>query len=363
VHVALDASAVVPGLKGLGRFQARLLAELARRAPDGVRGTLLGQPGFAAAGAQVPEGWRVETLRASRSIARELVEVPRLLRGVAPEVYLTTTDRLRAPRGVPVLLYVFEDPGRRRRMPAADSANGPRQRVVDRVADRWFSRSLRAAAHVVAASTSTARELVEARGLEQSRVTVATPGPFQDPAPWRGPSDADPAVLVFIDRDVRDNGAVALRAFAQAGPGWRLDVVGDTDPRVVSLAGELGVADRVAFHGRVSDEQVRSAYGAAQIYLDVSLHEGFGAQAVEAATAGVPSVVSRVDALPEVTQERAVYVDPEDVEDVAAALRRLMDSPEERARAGAAFDEAELAGRWPALVDALLDRCRALAAG
>jgi glycosyltransferase involved in cell wall biosynthesis len=189
------------------------------------------------------------------------------------------------------------------------------------------------------------------------------PGPFHDPEPWRGASDEDPSVLAFVDRDVRDNGAIALRAFAQAGPGWRLDVLGDTDPRVVSLARELGVADRVAFHGRVSDEQVRSAYGAAQIYLDVSLHEGFGAQAVEAATAGVPSVVSRVDALPEVTQERAVYVDPEDVEDVAAALRRLMDSPEERARAGAAFDGAELAGRWPALVDALLDRCRALAAG
>jgi glycosyltransferase involved in cell wall biosynthesis len=362
VHLAFDATAVVPGHKGLGRFQARLLAELAVLVPADVKGTVLALPAFSGLDVTVPAGWRMETLRARRAVTRDLIETRRALRRLRPDAFLTTTDRLRAPRGVPVVLYVFEDPHERAHMQASDPATGARQRVVDRLTQRWFRHTVGSAAHVVAASSSTASRLVERYAVSPERVTVAMPGPFQDPEPWRGPSDDDPRVLVFIDRDVRDNGAVALRAFNETRSSWHLDVIGDADPRVVELARDLGLSGRVVFHGRVPDDHVRAAYAAAQIYLDVSLHEGFGAQAAEAAVAGVPSVVSRVDSLPEVTQERALYADPHDVADVASALRRLMDSRDERARAGGAFDRAELAGRWPALAETLLERCR-LAAG
>jgi glycosyltransferase involved in cell wall biosynthesis len=361
LHLAVDATSVVPGHKGLGRFQARLLEELAAIAPAHVEGTVLALPAFRTLGATVPSGWQVEELRARRSLARDLLDAPRALRRTRPDVLLSTADRLRAVRGVPVVLYVFEDPHDRARMQAADPATGVRQRVVDRLTARWFRHTLRSATHVVAPSSSTASRLVERYALSPERVTVAIPGPFHEPDAWQGPSEDDPRVLVFIDRDVRDNGPVALRAFASAGPLWRLDVIGNTDPRVVALAAELGLSDRVTFHGRVTDERLRGAYAASQVYLDVSLHEGFGAQAVEAAAAGVPSVVSGVDSLPEVTQHRALYVDPRSVEDVATALRRLMDSPQERARAGAAFDRAELAARWPAAAAELIRLCRMVA--
>ena len=91
----------------------------------------------------------------------------------------------------------------------------------------------------------------------------------------------------------------------------------------------------------------------------VSLFEGFGAQAVEAATAGVPSVVSRAGALPEATQERAVYVDPGDPDAVAEALGRLMDSSEERRRAGAAFDHGGAGVPLAGARRELLERCHA----
>ena len=165
MHLAFDATAVVPGYKGLGRFQARLLEEMARHVPGDVGGTVLAQPGFAEVGLQRPEHWRVETLTRGRSLVRELVETPRVLRRLRPDVYLTTTDRLRAPPDVPVLLYVFEDPVHRARMQAADPATGARQRAVDRLAERWFARSVRAAEHVVAASQSTAADLIDGRGL------------------------------------------------------------------------------------------------------------------------------------------------------------------------------------------------------
>lgn len=361
MKLAVDALAAVPGHKGLGRFQVRLLRELASASPSGVEGTVLAQPAFGQLDAPVPVGWHVAHVRGGRALARDLVGVPSTLRRAGADVFLTTTDRLRAPRGVPVVLYVFEDPQRRVSLQAADPATSTRQKIADRLSTRWFDRTVRLAAHVVAASTSTAEELVARRGVPPGKVTVAMPGPFLDPEPWRGPSDAEPRVLAFIDRDVRDNGRVALLAFSRTPSPWRLDVIGDADPRLVALARDLGLTNRITFHGRVSDERVREAFAASQIYLDCTLFEGFGAQAAEAARAGIPSIVSGTTSLPEVTQHRARYVDPLDEDEIAAALSELMASPCARERAGAAFSPDEIDARWPRLVDHLLTQCRRVA--
>ena len=59
-----------------------------------------------------------------------------------------------------------------------------------------------------------------------------------------------------------------------------------------------------------------------------SFDEGFGIPAVEAMAAGVPVVVSRRGALPEVCGDAAVYVDPDDPRGMAAAIAELLADPE-----------------------------------
>jgi glycosyltransferase involved in cell wall biosynthesis len=51
---------------------------------------------------------------------------------------------------------------------------------------------------------------------------------------------------------------------------------------------------------------------------------------------GTPLVASRTGALPEVTGDAALLVTPGDAEELAAALRGLLDSPAERERLSAA---------------------------
>ena len=65
-----------------------------------------------------------------------------------------------------------------------------------------------------------------------------------------------------------------------------------------------------------------------------SLYEGFSLPAVEHMASGTPLVASRAGALPEVTGDAAALVTPADSEELAGVLRRLHDSPAERARAG-----------------------------
>jgi glycosyltransferase involved in cell wall biosynthesis len=51
---------------------------------------------------------------------------------------------------------------------------------------------------------------------------------------------------------------------------------------------------------------------------------------------GTPLIATRTGALPEVTGDAALLVTPGDAEELAAAFRLLVDSPEERARLSAA---------------------------
>jgi glycosyltransferase involved in cell wall biosynthesis len=102
------------------------------------------------------------------------------------------------------------------------------------------------------------------------------------------------------------------------------------------LVGELSLGDRVRFVSGISDEELGELLAGAEIAVVPSLYEGFSLPAVEHMASGTPLVASRTGALPEVVGDAAVLVEPGDVEELAAALRRLHDSPEARRRAGAA---------------------------
>jgi glycosyltransferase involved in cell wall biosynthesis len=80
---------------------------------------------------------------------------------------------------------------------------------------------------------------------------------------------------------------------------------------------------------------MRLARGARAVAFP-SLYEGFGLPVLEAMQLGVPVMTSRVSSLPEVAGDAALYVDPYDVGDIAAGLRKLDTDAELRARLSAA---------------------------
>jgi glycosyltransferase involved in cell wall biosynthesis len=80
---------------------------------------------------------------------------------------------------------------------------------------------------------------------------------------------------------------------------------------------------------------------------------------------GTPLVASRTGALPEVTGDAAVLVEPGDPEELAAALRDLLDSPERRASlAQAAWHRVQERFTWSAVARAVVaEYRRAIAMG
>jgi len=81
--------------------------------------------------------------------------------------------------------------------------------------------------------------------------------------------------------------------------------------------------DDVHVAGYVEDEDLPVLYNAAEAFVYPSLYEGFGLPVLEAMQSGVTVVASNRSSLPEVIGDAGLLVDPEDRDELAAALRRV----------------------------------------
>ncbi len=197
-------------------------------------------------------------------------------------------------------------------------------------------RHARRAAGIVVPSEHT-REVVAGRlGIDRARLVVCSPG-----APDWTPRTAAPAngPILFVGTvEPRKNLPGLLRAYAAL-------VRADAGAPPLIIAGRAAVpldtravVDGVALEGRVhqlgyvDDARREESYRRASMLVMPSLDEGFGLPVLEAMTIGVPVVASRRGSLPEVLDGAGLLVEPDDHEAMAAAMRRVLDDPAERAR-------------------------------
>jgi glycosyltransferase involved in cell wall biosynthesis len=90
------------------------------------------------------------------------------------------------------------------------------------------------------------------------------------------------------------------------------------------------VRSAIRYIGYVPDEVLRLFYRHADLFVFLSLYEGFGLPPLEAMAAGTCVVASNRASLPECLGEAGVQVDPLDVEAVAGILLRLLQDSELR---------------------------------
>lgn len=84
------------------------------------------------------------------------------------------------------------------------------------------------------------------------------------------------------------------------------------------------VKNEVKFLENVNDEDLALFYQHALCYILPSLYEGFGLPVVEAMKHGCPVITSNISSLPEAGGDAALYVNPEDTNDIADKITRLI---------------------------------------
>ena len=144
---------------------------------------------------------------------------------------------------------------------------------------------------------------------------------------------------------------------------------GDSEPALAAQAAELGIADRVVFHGRIPIEDVPAAVARADIGLAPTRHDQFtdmslSTKVFEYAAMGKPVVASRLPMIERTFPPGTVAAyPPGDSAAMAQAILALVDDPAAREASVARTAEIVDAGSWEreatgylALVQRLIDR-------
>jgi glycogen(starch) synthase len=142
--------------------------------------------------------------------------------------------------------------------------------------------------------------------------------------------------ILGIGRHVEQKGFdVLIKAFSalvlDPAFDWDLVVAGDgpVHEALVKQARELALGDRVHFVGRADRQEAVALFQGAAAFALPSRHEPFGIVNLEAMAAGIPVVASEVGGVPEfvIDGSSGLLVPPDDPAALAAAIRRLFDSP------------------------------------
>ena len=204
-------------------------------------------------------------------------------------------------------------------------------------------RTVRRAAHVIAPSEFTRRDLIETYGLRPARVSVtrlAAPPhfrPARDETELRRVRDiygiGGEYILAVGSIQPRKNLARLVAAYADL----RRRRASDKLPQLVLVGQQAwlygdtlravareGVAEHTIFTGYVSERDLPALYSGALCFAYPSYFEGFGLPVLEAMQCGAPVLAGDRSSLPEVVGDAGLLVDPFDTAAIAGALARLV---------------------------------------
>jgi glycosyltransferase involved in cell wall biosynthesis len=330
VRIALDTTPLLGPRTGVGRYVQSLARELgstAERNGDDVLGVAFTARGRGALPAQLPPGVRAVGPRVPARLLHRLwthVEWP-------PSTLLTgPVDLFHATN------FVLPPPGRCAGVVTVhDLSFLHRPETVTRAVESYrelVPLSIRRARAVLTPSAAVARELVDAYGVPEDRVSVTPLG--VDPS-WFQASPPDPALrnrlglparyFVFVGNlEPRKNLPQLLDAY-------RALVDAEPDAPGLALVGPPGWGPAldlrglpegsVVFTGYQEERELQAVVAGAEALLYPSMYEGFGLPPLEAFAAGTPVVASDLPVIREVVGKApATLVPPGDKDALAAAL-------------------------------------------
>lgn len=203
--------------------------------------------------------------------------------------------------------------------------------------------SARHAAHVIAVSEQTRRDVIELLGVRPERVTTIHNGvgsqfvPISDDRRREFSLDkglSRRTILYVGTLEPRKNLTMLLQAFSELASDSNFNdttlVIGGSKGwyynEVFATAERLGLmgSGRVRFLGRVPDEELPLWYNIASVFVFPSKYEGFGLPPLEAMACGTPVITSNTSSLPEVVGDAGIMLPPVDPGAWAAGMRLVL---------------------------------------
>jgi glycosyltransferase involved in cell wall biosynthesis len=196
-----------------------------------------------------------------------------------------------------------------------------------------FRQTLREADHIIAISECTKRDILAYGEVDERKISVI----YQSCAPkFSALQSAIPNnryILSVGSIEARKNILLAVKALPYLPEAVNLVIVGRHTPytdEVIAYAEKEGLTHRIKIMHGVSDEELPKLYAEAEAFVYPSRYEGFGIPIIEAISCGLPVVACTGSCLEEAGGPDALYVDPDDAEAMAQAIRQVLRGAEGR---------------------------------
>ena len=213
----------------------------------------------------------------------------------------------------------------------------------------------------IAISDSTKRD-IRKFCTDEKRIAVVEPGidvDFFHPTARK----ESPPLLVYCGRIKRyKNVQFLINSMVQLSrriPDITLHVAGSGDylPVLKRLAQDLGIANRVVFHGRVSEDQKRDLLSRATLFVNPSMREGWGITNIEANLCGTISISSNGAGLRDSVRNgiTGLLYRPDDQAEFVDKVARMIEDPSSRETMERAALEQAKAYAWDAMARKMHD--------
>lgn len=192
--------------------------------------------------------------------------------------------------------------------------------------NQWFidieREGMQKADRIIAVSEFTKRVVVEKYGIDPGKISVVHNAVYPI-----GEGEKRNLVL-FLGRLTIQKGPefflkTAKKVLEYEDARFVIAGIGDMMPRLIEQAVHLGISNKVIFTGKLTEEEVKHIYKISSIYVMPSVSEPFGITALEAISAGTPTIVSKSAGVSEVLKN-CFKVDFWDTDEMANKIIALL---------------------------------------
>ena len=193
--------------------------------------------------------------------------------------------------------------------------------------NQWFvdieKKGMEKADRIIAVSHFTKRVIVEKYGINPNIISVI------NNAVYPISEGKKQELVLFLGRLTIQKGTEFFLKAARKVLDYEPDVCfvvaggGDMLPGLIDQAVDLGISNQVIFTGRLTEDEVKHIYGISSVYVMPSVSEPFGITALEAISAGTPTIASRTAGVCE-TFHNCIKVDFWDTDEIASKILSLL---------------------------------------
>lgn len=260
-----------------------------------------------------------------RKLVFDYLSAPRIAEGAGAGAVHLPAFAGRPPRGTPCVVTVHD-----MAYLAGPSWFPPLRSLYYRM---LFTRVARAADLVMTDSAFTGREAVRLAGVDPGRIRtvhLCADNSVADPAPLLDRLGLEAGYILYVGTvEPRKNLPAlldALRMLREQGRDISLLVAGRWGWGSGALRRRLSSQPGVLWAGPLGRRDLERAYCGASLLVYPSLYEGFGLPPLEAARAGVPTVVGPAEALREI-YAGAAFHSAADPASLAETVEEALESP------------------------------------